>query len=73
MTVLDVLDEKKMTQTELAEKMGVSRQQVSTILKGHENLTLETLTKLEVALGIKLGAVLDEQWYNPEEKPKKRK
>lgn len=60
--VLDVLDEKNMSQSELAEKLGVSRQQVNKILKGHENLTIETISKLEQALNIKLGVVLDEDW-----------
>jgi len=32
--------------------MGVSRQQVSKIVKGQENLTFETVSKLENALGI---------------------
>lgn len=58
--VLDVLDEKSMSQSQLAEKLGVSRQQVSKILKGQENLTIETIDKLEHALGIKLGQALDE-------------
>lgn len=40
------------TQKELAERMKVSPQQVNKILQGHENLTLETITKLETALGI---------------------
>ncbi len=57
--VLDVLEEKGMTQSQLAEKLGVSRQQVSKIVKGQENLTIETISKLEVALGVKLGHVLD--------------
>ena len=55
--VLDVLDKKKMSQSELAEKLKVSRQQVSKILKGQENLTLETITKLESVLGMELVEV----------------
>lgn len=55
--VLDVLDKKKMSQSELAEKLKVSRQQVSKILKGQENLTLETIAKLESVLGIELVKV----------------
>ncbi len=60
--VLDVLEEKDMTQMELAKKLNVSRQQVNKILKGHENLTLETISKLETALNIKLGHVLDQKY-----------
>jgi transcriptional regulator with XRE-family HTH domain len=43
-----------MSQKELAEKTGVSPQQVSKILKGNVNLTLDTSTRLEAALGIEL-------------------
>jgi len=43
-----------MTQKELAERLGYSPQYVSKILKGSENLTLETITKIEKVLGIKL-------------------
>nr|WP_083188164.1 helix-turn-helix transcriptional regulator [Prosthecochloris sp. CIB 2401] len=50
--MLDALHEKSMTQKELAVSMGVSPQQVSKILKGTENLTLETISKLERALGV---------------------
>ncbi len=46
--------DKKMTQKELANRIGVSPQQVNKIVKGRENLTLETITKLEQALGISL-------------------
>lgn len=55
--VLDVLDKKKMSQSELAGKLKVSRQHVSKILKGQENLTLETIAKLESVLGIELMEV----------------
>lgn len=43
-----------LSQKELAEKLGVSPQQVSKILKGQENLTLETIDKLEKVLNISL-------------------
>ena len=39
-----------LTQKELAERIGCSQQYVSLILKGKENLTLETISKLERAL-----------------------
>ena len=52
--VLGILKEKGMSQKELAEKMNVSAQQVSKILKGSENLTLETISKLEQALEVQL-------------------
>lgn len=46
-----------MTQKELARQMGVSPQYVSKILKGGENLSLQTITKLESILGIELISV----------------
>lgn len=52
--VLHVLKEKGMTQSELAERMGVSRQHVTKIVKGQENITLETIDKLEQALNVPL-------------------
>ncbi|MES2795537.1 MAG: helix-turn-helix transcriptional regulator [Bacteroidota bacterium] len=52
--VLTTLKEKNMSQKTLAEMMNVSPQQVNKIVKGSENLTLETITKLEQALDIQL-------------------
>jgi predicted XRE-type DNA-binding protein len=48
--VLDLLDEKRMSQAGLAARLNVSRQQVSKIVRGHENLTLETIVRLEYVL-----------------------
>ena len=42
------------TQCTLASKLGCTQQYVSLILKGRENLTLETIAKLESALHIDL-------------------
>jgi ribosome-binding protein aMBF1 (putative translation factor) len=52
--ILTTLRSKSMTQKELADKMGVSAQHVNKIVKGQENLSLETIAKLESALGIEL-------------------
>ncbi|MCF0069134.1 helix-turn-helix transcriptional regulator [Dyadobacter sp. CY261] len=52
--VLSALGKKDMTQRELAKLMGCSPQYVNKILKGSENLTLETICKLEKVLQIKL-------------------
>ena len=43
-----------LSQKELAERMGCTQQFVSLILKGKENLTLETISKLERVLGADL-------------------
>ena len=39
-----------MTQVVLAEKLGCTQQHISMLLKGKNNLTLETIAKLEEAL-----------------------
>ena len=57
--ILGALQANGMSQKDLAEKTGVSPQQVSKLLKGNENLTLETIAKLEAALGIELIAISD--------------
>lgn len=50
MRVLDEMETKGFTQKEFAEKVGCSQQYISRILKGRENLSLETISKLEAAL-----------------------
>jgi DNA-binding Xre family transcriptional regulator len=52
--VLQSLKEQKITQKELAERLNISPQQVSKILQGQENLTFQTVTAIENALGIEL-------------------
>ena len=52
MIMLDKMDELGMTQKHLSELMGCSQQYVSKILKGQENLSLETLVKIERCLQI---------------------
>ena len=48
------MKELALTQTGLAAKVGCTQQYVSLLLKGKENLTLETIAKLESALDIQL-------------------
>ena len=52
--VLKAIREKGIKQKQLAEMVGVSPQQINKIVKGNENLTLETIAKLENALNIAL-------------------
>ncbi|NDV65899.1 helix-turn-helix transcriptional regulator [Bacteroides sp. 224] len=51
-TMLIKMEELGLKQWDLAEKMGVSQQYVSRILRGKENLTLNTIIKIEEALHI---------------------
>jgi len=48
----------KMTQKDLADLLKVSPQMVNKILKGSENLTLETIVKIEDKLNIELISIL---------------
>ena len=43
-----------LTQRTLAKKMNCTQQYVSKVLKGRENLSLETMCKIEDALDIKV-------------------
>lgn len=52
--VLTALKTQGLSQKDLAKRMDVSPQQVNKIVKGQENLTLETILALETALGIKI-------------------
>ena len=54
MLMLDRMEELGINQKQLAEKMNCSRQYISKVLKGRENLSLENLTKIENALGISI-------------------
>lgn len=52
--VLLEMKKQGLTQKALAERMECTQQYVSKILKGKENMSLDTLTRLENALGISL-------------------
>lgn len=54
MMMLDKMEEMGMTQKRLSEIMGCSQQYVSKVLKGQENLSLETLSKIERCLQIQI-------------------
>jgi transcriptional regulator with XRE-family HTH domain len=53
--ILAIIEDKEdLNQAKLAELLKVSPQQVSKIVKGRENLTLETIYNLSQALGVEL-------------------
>ena len=54
MLMLDKMEELNLTQKQLAELMGCSQQYVSKVLKGQENLSLETMAKIEDCLEISI-------------------
>ena len=55
--ILHELRAKKITQKELADAIGVTAQYINKVVKGGENLGLETICKIEKALGINLISV----------------
>ncbi|HHU27213.1 MAG TPA: helix-turn-helix transcriptional regulator, partial [Bacteroidales bacterium] len=62
MMMLDRMEELHLTQKALAERMGCSQQYISKILKGRENLSIETLCKIEDALQLSLLPKLAEHY-----------
>lgn len=54
MPVLDRMEELETDQKQLAGKVNCNRQYISRVLRGREDLSLETLVKIENALGISI-------------------
>jgi ribosome-binding protein aMBF1 (putative translation factor) len=52
--MLEKMNELGLTQKALAERMDCSQQYVSKVLRGQENLSIETICKIEDALEIEL-------------------
>jgi len=57
MLILNTLREKQMSQRELASRLNVSPQQINKWVKGNENFTFETISKIENVLDIQLLSV----------------
>ncbi|MEK6704592.1 MAG: helix-turn-helix transcriptional regulator [Bdellovibrionota bacterium] len=57
--MLDRLEQKKLSQSWLAQQMGVSRAHISRILNAPPNMTLLTLAKIAVALGVRPDVCLN--------------
>lgn len=55
--ILSTLKSHNITQKALAESIGVSPQYINKVVKGQENLSLETICKIERSLGISLISV----------------
>jgi len=55
--ILRTLREHSISQKELADKLGVSPQYINKVVQGNENLSLETITKIEGVLGISLISI----------------
>ena len=60
MRIVLILAELGMTKTELSERSGVSRQQISTII-GRGTCAPKTAGKLAAGLGISVGEIMKEE------------
>lgn len=70
LSLRQILRTEHITQTELASRMGVSCAQVTKILSGKENLGLQTIAKVEKAIGrriIHFGDEMDIDIETPSE------
>jgi antitoxin component HigA of HigAB toxin-antitoxin module len=54
MLMLDRMEELDITQKQLSELMGCNQQYISKVLKGQEKLSLETISKIETCLQIRI-------------------
>ena len=59
--ILEVLTEKNMSQTELAEKIGVSKQVMGKIVKGQKSINALEIKKISDALSITMDRLLEEK------------
>lgn len=55
--IREIREEKKLTQRQLAEKIGISQQILSRIERGRENITIKNLRKIVSALGENLTLI----------------
>lgn len=69
LAVIRRLKELGLSKKELAEKMNCSPQYISKLVRGQENLTLETIAKLEESLNLDLVSTALSYRYKIEESP----
>lgn len=58
LSIIDFMDRNNLSQSDLAEKLGVSRQYVSKLLSGKVNFSFKTIAELEEKLGIECMEVV---------------
>lgn len=68
LAILRALRAQGLSQKALADRMGVSAQQVNKWVKGGENFTFETIARIEEALNIELMSVVGDEIYKKIEK-----
>ena len=57
LAIIDYMDKNNLTQTDLAGRLGVTRQYVSKLLSGKVNFSFKTIAELEAKLGIECMAI----------------
>jgi len=68
--IAEIRNKRRMTQDQLAEKMEISPKYLSSIERGKENPTLNTLINFAQCLGVDLGVIFS---FSQIEDPSKRK
>lgn len=61
LNILDVLKEKNMNQTELADKIGVSKQVMSKIIKGQKAINVEEIKKIADILTVDVNRLTEDR------------
>lgn len=59
--ILDIMKEKKMSKSDLADKLGKQPSEISKLLSGFHNLSLKTIAKIQVVLGEKIIVATKEE------------
>ena len=57
-TIAEILEDRDMTQRELAVRTGVTEKHISTVINGQKNISAAFARKLEYALGIETSGYL---------------
>ena len=65
--ILEVLSENNMSQTELAEKIGVSKQVMGKIVKGQKSINALEIKKISEALKVTMERLFEEKFHVDEE------
>ncbi|TWF35866.1 hypothetical protein FHW36_108222 [Chitinophaga polysaccharea] len=58
MTVIAVMSKLKLTPADMAKRMNISEEEMYKILRGDENMTLQTIVRMEKVFGIDLIKVV---------------
>ena len=56
--VIDAMENRRITRSDLARRLGVNPAYITKILHGHANLSLESLAKVAFAMGLKWECIL---------------